>query len=118
MTGPKADKPLVWLHGEVKTPPFSPEGRIEAGALLRHLQRGETLSLPHSRPMPVIGRRCHELRIQDQDVTWRLMYRIDSDAVIVVEVFAKKTSATPQAVIDVCKQRLRQYDEAAKEHDS
>ena len=63
MPGPEADKPLVWLHGEVKTPPFSPEGRIDAGMLLRRLQRDEKLSLPHSRPMPVIGARCHELRI-------------------------------------------------------
>jgi|SRR3954467_15076766 len=117
MSAFEVEKPLVWLHGEVKTPPFSPEGRIGAGTLLRRLQRGEKLSLPDSRPMPVVGPRCHELRIQDQDVTWRIMYRVDSDAVIVAEVFAKKTSATPQHVIDVCKQRLRRYDRAAKEQD-
>lgn len=45
------------------------------------------------------------------------MYRIDSDAVIIADVLAKKTSTTPQQVIDVCKQRLRKYDNAAKEHD-
>ena len=118
MPAPKADKPLVWLHGEVKTPPFSQQGRIGAGTLLRRLQGGETLSLPHSRPMPVIGPRCHELRIPDQDVTWRIMYRVDSDAVIIADVFAKKTLATPQHVIDVCKERLRKYYKAAKEHDS
>ena len=53
-----ADKPLVWLHGEVKTPPFSAEARIEAGVLLRQLQRGVKVALPHSRPMPTIGVRC------------------------------------------------------------
>ena len=115
MTGRKADKPLVWLHGEVKTPPFSKEGRVEAGTLLRRLQHGEKLALPHSRPMPVIGSRCHELRIREQDVTWRSMYRVDLDAVIIADVFAKKTSATPQQVIDVCKQRLAKYNQAAKE---
>jgi phage-related protein len=113
-----ADKPLVWLHGEVKTPPFSSEARIEAGTLLRRLQRGEKLSLPQSRPMPVIGQRCHELRIQDRDVTWRMICRVDLDAVIVAEVFSKKTRSTPQQVIDVCKRRLRQYDGAAKESES
>ena len=118
MARSEADKPLVWLHGEVKTPPFSQEGRIEAGMLLRRLQQGEKLSLPHSRPMPAIGPRCHELRIPDQDVTWRIMYRVDSDVVIIAEVFAKKTSATPQHVIEVCKERLRKYDKAAKEQDS
>ncbi|MGH9409322.1 MAG: type II toxin-antitoxin system RelE/ParE family toxin [Vicinamibacterales bacterium] len=115
MAAPKADKPLVWLHGEVKTPPFSHDGRIEAGTLLRRLQKGEKLGLPHSRPMPVVGSRCHELRIQDQDMTWRIMYRIDPDAVIIADVFAKKTSTTPQPVIDVGKRRLRKYDAAAKE---
>jgi phage-related protein len=74
---PSADKPLVWLHGEIKSPPFSAEARVEAGVLLRRLQRGERLSLPHSRPMPRIGPRCHELRIPDADATWRLVYRLD-----------------------------------------
>ena len=67
--------------------------------------------------MPVVGPRCHELRIQDRDVTWRIMYRVDSDAVIIAEVFAKKTSATQHHVIDICKERLRKYDKAAKEQD-
>ena len=88
-----ADKPLVWLHGEVKTPPFSAEARIEAGVLLRQLQRGVKVALPHSRPMPTIGVRCHELRIQDRDVTWRLVYRLDPDAVVIAEVFSKTGDA-------------------------
>ena len=68
--------------------------------------------------MPVIGSRCHELRIQDGDMTWRIMYRVDTDAVIIAAVFAKKTSPSPLQVIDICKRRLRQYDEAArKEHE-
>ena len=60
------DKPLVWLRGEVKTPPFGSDARIEAGFLLRRLQRGETLGLPQSRPMPAIGPGCHELRIVER----------------------------------------------------
>jgi len=106
------DKPLVWLHGEVKTPPFSSSARIEAGYLLRRLQAGENLSLPHSRPMPSIGSRCHELRISDEKVTWRLVYRIDEDAIIILDVFAKKTQQTSKSVIDVCKKRMKDYDNA------
>jgi phage-related protein len=106
------DKPLVWLHGEVKTPPFSEVARVECGYLLRRLQGGESLGMPHSRPMPSIGRRCHELRVVDEDVTWRIVYRIDDDAIVIVEVFAKKTAATPRAVINVCERRLREYDNA------
>ena len=105
------DKPLVWIHGEVKTPPFSREGRIETGVLLRRLQRGETLSLPHSRPMAAIGNRCHELRIDDRDDTWRIIYRTDPDAIVIVDVFSKKTRRTPPEVIERCRSRLRRYDE-------
>jgi hypothetical protein len=43
----ETDKPLVWLHGEVKTPPFTEEARIETGVFLRRLQQGENLGLPH-----------------------------------------------------------------------
>lgn len=51
-------KPLRWIHGEVKTPPMSEEARREIGYLLRELQEGANLSMPHSRPMPIIGPRC------------------------------------------------------------
>ncbi|WKW12838.1 type II toxin-antitoxin system RelE/ParE family toxin [Pseudogemmatithrix spongiicola] len=104
------DKPLVWLHGEVKTPPFSAAARLEAGVLLRMLQRGDRLGMPVSRPMPSVGPRCHELRIVDENVTWRIMYRLDEDAVVILEVFAKKTGQTPKHVIDTCKARLKRYD--------
>jgi len=106
------DKPLVWLHGELKTPPLTKAARVEAGYLLRRLQRGENLGMPHSRPMPSIGRRCHELRLVDERRTWRLVYRIDTDAIVILEVFAKKTPATPQAVIRSCQKRLKEYDNA------
>lgn len=107
-----SDKPLVWLHGEIKTPPFSQAARVEAGYLLRRLQRGEMLGMPHSRPMPTIGPRCHELRINDADATWRIVHRIDSDAIVILEVFSKKTSKTPRAVIQACKRRLKEYENA------
>ena len=108
------DKPLAWLHGEVKTPPFSAEARIEAGTLLRRLQMGERLTMPQSRPMATIGRRCHELRINDEKVTWRIIYRIDDDAIVILEVFDKKTSRAPKQVINTCKARLKEYDNATK----
>jgi phage-related protein len=107
-------KPLVWLHGQIKTPPLSQEARIEAGFLLRRLQRGEMLSLPHSRPMPAIGPRCHELRINDVSGAWRVVYRLDNDAIVIAEVFTKKTSRTPNATIELCRKRLREYDNASK----
>jgi phage-related protein len=107
------NKPLVWLHGEVTTPPLSSAARIETGVLLRRLQHGESLGMPHSRPMPAIGARCHELRVVDESATWRVIHRIDSDAIVIGEVFSKKTQATPKTVIEACKHRFREYDAIA-----
>ena len=106
------DKPLIWLYGEVKTPPFSPTARLDAGCLLRRLQRGELLDMPHSRPMPTVGPRCHELRIRDARVTWRIICRIDADAIVILEVFSKRTPRTPASVTETCRQRIRSYDNA------
>jgi len=104
------DKDLVWLHGELKTPPFSLEARLEAGYLLRQLQQGMKLTLPQSRPMPNVGRRCHELRINDENSTWRIVYRTDADAVVILEILEKKTQTTPRHIINICKDRIRRYD--------
>ena len=103
-------KELIILHGEIKTPPLSREVRREAGYLLRRLQDGELLGMPHARPMPGIGKQCYELRLNDAGKTWRMIYRIDSDAVIIAEVFCKKTRTTPDTVIQECRKRLKHYD--------
>lgn len=103
------DKPLRWLHGEVKTPPMSVAARREMGMLLRDVQEGDMLSLPQSRPMPSIGKRCHELRVTDENKIWRLIHRIDPDAIVILDVFEKKTNQTPLQVINACKRRLKLY---------
>lgn len=51
--------------------------------------------------------------IVDVDQTWRIIYRVDADAVIIADVFSKKTT-TPTTVIDASKARLRHYDDAVK----
>jgi phage-related protein len=104
------DKPLVWLHGQIVTPPFSKEARVEAGFLLRRLQGGEALGMPHSRPMPSVGPRCHELRVVDRNIAWRIIYRVDDDAIVIAEVFRKTTTQTPRRVLETCRARLRDYD--------
>ena len=104
------DKPLVWLHGEIKTPPFTLAARMEAGELLRNLQQGENVGLPCSRPMPSIGAHCHELRIRDKNRNWRIVYRIDEDAILIVEIFQKTSQQTPQTTIARCRKRLKEYD--------
>ena len=68
--------------------------------------------MPHCRPMPAVGARCHELRVGDEGVTWRIVYRIDPDAIVIADVFAKKTAQTPPAVLEACRKRLKEYDDA------
>jgi phage-related protein len=106
------DKPLVWLSAVVKSPPFSKDARFEAGFLLRKLQKGQILEMPHLRPVSVIGEGCHELRVVDVDKTWRIIYRVDPDAIVILDVFNKKTRTTPQSVINQSRKRLREYDDA------
>ena len=109
------DKPLVWMHGEITTPTFNENARIEAGYLLRQIQKGIKLSLPQSRSMPLIGTQCNELRINDKNMTWRIIYRIFTDAILILEIFEKKTNKTPKSIIDVCKQRIKRYETDVKE---
>jgi phage-related protein len=110
----RRDKPLAWLHGEVKSPPFSLTARLETGFLLRRLQRGDLLAMPQSRPMPSVGPRCHELRVNDVSGQWRLIYRIDADAIVIAEVFAKKSAKTSKSVLEICRRRLKEYDNAGR----
>jgi phage-related protein len=104
------DKPIVWLADKIKTPPFSGSSRREIGWLLRRLQRGERLGMPHSRPMPSIGKGCHELRVRDERGDWRVMYRVDDVAVVVIETFRKQTRRTPQGVLETCRARVDDYE--------
>jgi phage-related protein len=110
----KSRKPIFWLGNEIKTPPFSSEARQEVGFLLGRLQDGVVLSMPHLRPMPSLGGACYEIRVNSTEGQWRILLRIDEDAIIIADVFQKKTQKTPQAVIAVSKKRLALYDKVAK----
>lgn len=84
--------------------------------LLRLLQEGEMLGMPQAEPLPDVGPRCGALRVRDAEHNWRIMYRMDADAilVLVLEVYSKKPRKIPEAVVDRCRQRLRQYDKVVK----
>lgn len=70
--------------------------------------------MPHSRPMPSIGKNCHELRVKDKTKEWRIVYHLDEDAILILEVFAKTTRQTPHHLIATCKTRLAAYDLAMR----
>lgn len=110
-------KLLVWLHGEVKSPPMGNEARLFTGFLLRKVQLGQPVIMPDSRKMPVIGPNCHELRIDDHEnnCIWRVMYKVDSDAIVILDVLKKKTEDTPKLVIANCQRRLALYKQRIKE---
>ncbi len=104
-------KAVIWLRGEIKSPPFTEQSRREMGTLLRVVQDGESLGMPQiSTDAERIGPRCHELRVADAEHQWRLIYRIDPEAIVVVDVFAKTTPKTPKHIIEACKARLKAHD--------
>jgi phage-related protein len=65
--------------------------------------------------MQGIGPRCHELRVRDETRNWRVIYRPDTDAIVIADVFPKTTQQTPKHVIETCQRRLTKYDEATRE---
>jgi phage-related protein len=100
------------MHAVHERPQYflSLNARIEAGYLLRQLQKEITLSMPQSRPLPDIGVGCHELRVNDEQDTWRIVYRIYKDAILILEVFSKKSNTIPKSIIKACKERFRRYE--------
>jgi phage-related protein len=83
--------------------------------LLRLLQEGEKLGMPQAEPLPHVGPRCGALRVRDAEHNWRIVFRADADAVLVVDVYPKRTRKIPDEVIRRCKLRLKQYDAAIKD---
>jgi phage-related protein len=49
--------------------------------------------------------------VRDEGEQWRLIYRLDADAILLLDLFRKTTQKTPKPAIDRCRRRLRQYDD-------
>jgi phage-related protein len=107
-------KSLARLGDWIKTPPLSKQARVEVGTLLSLVQDGEAVGMPHSRPMPSVGPRCHELRVTDENRIWRVIYRIDRDEIVVADVFSKTTQKTSKQDIERSKDRLRKFDKVVR----
>ena len=104
-------KLLDWLSGEIKTPPFSQSARVEAGMLLRRLQEGESVGMPHSRPMPRSALDATSCGSATRTGPGGMVYRIDPRRIVIASVFPKTTRETPRQEIENCRQRLKSYDE-------
>ena len=48
--------------------------------------------------------------MRDAEATWRIVYRMDGDAIVIADVFRKTSRTTPKTVIDACRRRLAAYD--------
>lgn len=65
--------------------------------------------MPHSRGMPSIGAGCYELRIVDDRRSWRIIYHVAVEAIVILHVLEKKSRKTPSRIIEVCQRRLRAF---------
>jgi phage-related protein len=76
---------------------------------IHDLQVGHSLTMPLSRPMPVLGAGAAELRIRDAAGIFRAFYVVKvADAVLIFHAFAKKTQKTPDREIELGKKRLKE----------
>lgn len=108
-TGPE-EKPIVWLVEGVKTPPFTREGRLSVRLPLRGIHDGDAFGMPRSRPMPSVEPGVAELRVEDGNRSWRIFYRADEDAVVILGVFEMRTQKTPRRVVDLRRRRMVRHD--------
>lgn len=73
------------------------------------MQKGISLGLPLSRPMPVVASGAHELRIQSAAAIVRVFYFVKvADTIVVFHGFQKKTQKTPAHEIAIGQQRLKE----------
>ncbi len=83
--------------------------RRRLGEALRDLQKGISLGMPLSRPMPVVAPGVCELRVKDEDATVRVFYlAAAAHAILVFHGFQKKAQKTPAREIDLARRRLRE----------
>lgn len=98
-------KPLRFIGDALKCLRAFPEdARNDAGYQLDKVQRG---NLPDDfKPMPSIGKGVEEIRIWDDNGTYRVIYTARvAGAVYVLHAFQKKTQATAKRDIQLAKAR-------------
>lgn len=82
------------------------EAKMEAGYQLDNVQRGNP---PDDwKPMKSVGLGVREIRIEESDRAWRVMYvhKIE-DTVHVLHCFQKSSQKTERSDIDIAKKRLK-----------
>lgn len=84
---------------------------IGASMLFDDLAAGKKLSMPISRPLPLISKGLHELRLSGRAGEYRIFYVIKvADAIYVIHASSKKKQALDRQTADLLKQRIRSLD--------
>lgn len=102
-------KRVVWNDNHFTVPPFTEASQLEAGTLLRQLQEGLPLGPPKAKPLPTVGPKCGELRVRDANHNWRIVYFVDDEAIVILDVFAKTSPQEQKQSIARCRTRLADY---------
>lgn len=87
----------------------SPALKREIGEALRDLQKGISIGLPLSRPMPSVATGAYELRVRSATTTVRVFYFVKlADTILVFHGFQKKTQKTPARELALGQRRLQE----------
>ena len=87
----------------------TPAVKREIGEALRDIQKGISIGLPLSRPMPTVASGAHELRVRSAATAVRVFYLIKlADTIVVFHGFHKKTQKTATHEIAIGQQRLQE----------
>jgi phage-related protein len=107
-------KPIRFLGDSLKAlRDFPKEARQSAGYELDKVQNGQSPS--DSKPMTAIGKGVEEIRIWDDDGTYRIVYTARmKDAVYVLHAFQKKTQATSRRDMEIARQRFAQLPRGSR----
>ena len=99
-------KPVEFLGDSLdRLREFPDDAKQDAGYQLDRVQNG--LQPDDFKPMPTIGKGVEEIRVRDDNGTFRVIYTARlADAVYVLHAFQKKTQATSKRDIDLAKQRF------------
>lgn len=109
-------RPVVFHHRATQEIRDLPRDvRLKLGRALFALQRGFSLGMPVSRPMPVVMPGVEELRLRGESGQYRVLcYRKARAGIFVVRAFHKKTPETPLSEIELARRRLT---ETMNEHE-
>ena len=96
-------KALAFVRGQ------EPDIRKQIGEAPRDLQKGISLGLPLSKPMPAVASGAHELRVRSKTTAIRVFYFVKlAEAIVVFYAFQKKTQKTPAHELAIGRQRLHE----------